>query len=247
MNDVTYFTRSVFKVCVGKLRTCPFKIVRAVQLVILCFVSQISQMHKSYQRVMSLCWKGEDFFSLIPHIFHFNSSNTITSIQVFLYLCWNDQVWHTVKTKAAVLATNLTDGAHGSHVAFISWAVLGWGQQRFGVEEGFGVQGIQASIDWNLTHRTQVTVAPDLQFGGMLRWNPDTETTEIQCYTHSVHWVYHPCYMGNHKIQPHAHGGSGMQLLNFFKHEDNGLSTTAASEPATISAVVNLWHAINSD
>lgn len=86
---------------------------------------------------------------------------------------------HTLNGKAAALATNLTDGAHGPHVAFIAWAVLGWGQQRFGVEEGFGVQGIHASIDWNLTHRTQVTVAPDLQFRGVLRRNPDRGTTEM--------------------------------------------------------------------
>lgn len=84
--------------------------------------------------------------------------------------------WHTLDVNAAVLATNLTDGAHGPHVAFISWAVLGWGQQRFGVEKSFGVQGVQASIDWNLTHRTQITVAPDLQLWGVLRWYPGEVT-----------------------------------------------------------------------
>lgn len=105
------------------------------------------------------------------------------SIQAFVCLWLNDWAGHTVDINAAVLATNLTDGAHGPHVAFISWAVLGWGQQRFGVEESFGVQGIQASIDWNLTHRTQVTVAPDLQFGGVLRRNPDTGTTGMQLHT----------------------------------------------------------------
>lgn len=84
--------------------------------------------------------------------------------------------WHTLDINAALLATNLTDGAHGPHVAFISWAVLGWGQQRFGVEESFGIQGVQASIDWNLTHRTQITVAPDLQLWGVLRWYPGEVT-----------------------------------------------------------------------
>lgn len=88
--------------------------------------------------------------------------------------------------QAALLATNLTDGAHGPHVAFIAWAVLGWGQQRFGVEEGFGVQGVQASIDWNLTHRTQVTVAPDLQLWGVLRWNPvKRNERDVELYTSS--------------------------------------------------------------
>lgn len=96
-------------------------------------------------------------------------------------LMWNDWIGYTVHIKTAVMPTNLTDGAHGSHVAFIAWAVLGWGQQWFGVEEGFGVQGVQASIDWNLTHRTQVTVAPDLQFGGVLSWNPARGNTGVIC------------------------------------------------------------------
>lgn len=81
--------------------------------------------------------------------------------------------------KMEMQATNLTDGAHGPHVAFIARAVLWWGQQRFGVEEGFGVQRIQTSVYWNLTHRTQVTVAPDLQFGGVLRWNPVAGMTRM--------------------------------------------------------------------
>lgn len=101
-----------------------------------------------------------------------------------LWRCDNDEYLPVherdcVNIKAAESATNLTDGAHGPHVAFIARTVLGWGQQRFGVEEGFGVQGIQASIDWNLTHRSQVTVAPDLQFGGMLCRDPDRETTGV--------------------------------------------------------------------
>lgn len=70
---------------------------------------------------------------------------------------------HTHKPAHTRTNTNLTDGAHGPHVALIAGAVLGGGQQRFGVEEGFGVQSVQTSIDGNLTHRTQVTVAPDLQ------------------------------------------------------------------------------------
>lgn len=119
------------------------------------------------------------FFS--PHLFHFTECRKTLSQP----LCISGEAgWGALWIiKAAVLATNLTDGAHGPHVAFISWAVLGWGQQRFGVEEGFGVQGIQASIDWNLTHRTQVTVAPDLKFRGMLRWNPDAGTRGKQSYT----------------------------------------------------------------
>jgi len=82
--------------------------------------------------------------------------------------------WQHDNTKAAAaLATNLADGAHGPHVAFIARAVFGRGQQQFGVEEGFGVQGVQASVDRHLTHRTQVTVAPDLQFGRVLRRDPE--------------------------------------------------------------------------
>lgn len=42
------------------------------------------------------------------------------SIQAFVCLWLNDWAGHTVDINAAVLATNLTDGAHGPHVAFIS-------------------------------------------------------------------------------------------------------------------------------
>lgn len=63
-------------------------------------------------------------------------------------------------------ATNLADGAHGSHVALISRAEFRWGQQPC------WVQAVQTPIDGNLTHRPQVAVTPDLQLGRMLCGNP---------------------------------------------------------------------------
>lgn len=118
------------------------------------------------------------------HSFHHGNMNECMKVISNTIMCSNLSLglhvsmlkwygWGTLYISMQQLATNLTDGAHGPHVAFIAWAILGWGQQRFGVEEGFGVQGVQASIDWNLTHRTQVTVAPDLQLGGVLRRNSD--------------------------------------------------------------------------
>lgn len=63
--------------------------------------------------------------------------------------------------------TNLADGAHGPHVALVSGAKFGRGQKTG------RVQTVQTSVDWNLTHRSQVTVTPDLQLGGMgIRTDP---------------------------------------------------------------------------
>lgn len=63
--------------------------------------------------------------------------------------------------------TNLADGAHGSHVAFVSRAELGRGQQPR------RVQAVQAPIDRNLADRPQIAVTPDLQLGRVLRGYPE--------------------------------------------------------------------------
>lgn len=65
-------------------------------------------------------------------------------------------------------ATDLADGAHGSHVTLISWAEFRWGQQPC------RVQAVQTPIDGNLTHRPQIAVTPDLQLGWVLCGNPVT-------------------------------------------------------------------------
>lgn len=76
--------------------------------------------------------------------------------------------------------TNLTDGAHGPHVALVSGAKFGRGQ------ETGRVQTVQTSVDWNLTHRSQVTVTPDLQLGGMgIRTDPANRKrawTDVQVF-----------------------------------------------------------------
>lgn len=66
-------------------------------------------------------------------------------------------------------ATNLADGAHGSHVALVSRAEFRRGQQPC------RVQAVQTPIDGNLTHRPQVAVTPDLQLGRVLCGNPATK------------------------------------------------------------------------
>ena len=63
-------------------------------------------------------------------------------------------------------ATNLADGAHGSHVALVSRAEFRRGQQPC------RVQAVQTPIDGNLTHRPQVAVTPDLQLGRVLCGDP---------------------------------------------------------------------------
>lgn len=70
--------------------------------------------------------------------------------------------------------TNLTDGAHGPHVALISGAKFRRGQQAG------RVQTVQTAVDWNLTHRSQVAVTPDLQLGGVrLRTDPAEREKEF--------------------------------------------------------------------
>lgn len=65
-------------------------------------------------------------------------------------------------------ATDLADGAHGSHVTLVSRAEFRWGQQPC------RVQAVQTPIDGNLTHRPQIAVTPDLQLGRVLCGNPVT-------------------------------------------------------------------------
>lgn len=56
-----------------------------------------------------------------------------------------------------VPVTHLADGAHGSHVALIAGAELG------GCQQPCWVQAVQAPVDGDFTHCSQVTVAPDLK------------------------------------------------------------------------------------
>lgn len=82
--------------------------------------------------------------------------------------------------------TNLADGAHGPHVALVSGAKFGRGQQAG------RVQTVQTAVDWNLTHRSQVTVTPDLQLGGMgLRTDPANRKrawTGVQVFNEGWEW-----------------------------------------------------------
>lgn len=64
---------------------------------------------------------------------------------------------------------HLADGAHGSHVALIPGAELRWREQAR------RVKAVQASVDGDLTYGPQVTMTPDLEFGGVFIGNPGRE------------------------------------------------------------------------
>lgn len=64
---------------------------------------------------------------------------------------------------------HLADGTHGSHVALVPGAEL-WGR-----EQTRRVKAVQASVDGDFTDRPQVTVTPDLEFGGVFIGNPGRE------------------------------------------------------------------------
>ena len=68
---------------------------------------------------------------------------------------------------------HLAYGAHGAHVALVPGAELGRREQPRGVE------AVEASVDGDLTDRPQVTVAPDLEFGGVLVGNPGGEQGRV--------------------------------------------------------------------
>lgn len=64
---------------------------------------------------------------------------------------------------------HLADGAHGSHVALIPRAEL-WRR-----EQASRVKAVQASVDGDFAYSPQVTVTPDLEFGGVFIGNPERE------------------------------------------------------------------------
>lgn len=68
---------------------------------------------------------------------------------------------------------HLADGAHGAHVALVPGAELR------GREQPCRVQAVEASVDGDLTDRPQVTVTPDLEFGGVLIGNPGGEQRRV--------------------------------------------------------------------
>ena len=68
---------------------------------------------------------------------------------------------------------HLADGAHGTHVALVPGAEL---RRR---EQPRRVKAVEASVDGDLTDRPQVTVTPDLEFGGVLIGNPGGEQRRV--------------------------------------------------------------------
>lgn len=68
---------------------------------------------------------------------------------------------------------HLADGAHGAHVALVPGAELR------GCEQPRRVKAVEASVDGDLTDRPQVTVTPDLEFGGVLIGNPGGEQWRV--------------------------------------------------------------------
>ena len=74
---------------------------------------------------------------------------------------------------AARPRAHLAYGAHGAHVALVPGAEL---RRR---EQPRGVEAVEASVDGDLTDGPQVTVAPDLEFGGVLVGNPGGEQRRV--------------------------------------------------------------------
>ena len=68
---------------------------------------------------------------------------------------------------------HLADGAHGAHVALVPGAEL---RRR---KQPRRVKAVESSVDGDLTDRPQVTVTPDLEFGGVLIGNPGGEQRRV--------------------------------------------------------------------
>lgn len=80
--------------------------------------------------------------------------------------CKQCPAWHLLYRLPQVHVTHLADGAHGSHVALIAGAELG------GCQQPCGIQAVQAPVDGDFAHCSQVTVAPDLKLWRMLTGYP---------------------------------------------------------------------------
>ena len=80
---------------------------------------------------------------------------------------------HRLELPVHLHLTHLADGAHGTHAAVVPGAEL---RRR---EQPRRVKAVEASVDGDLTDRPQVTVTPDLEFGGVLIGNPGGEQRRV--------------------------------------------------------------------